>query len=161
MNSSKRHLTGAPLIGRRIGIAAFWCMAVFVTTASARSVILELYGTPESMVDRGNGKAGDDERCKVELRRLHSELLEHAGVLPRSAADQARFQAWLREWDQHFASTRAVCAGLRTTRETLQTLRMKLDAKRRDSAREILPLTERIERALSRAVPPSTPSRKT
>jgi hypothetical protein len=40
-------------------------------------------------------------------------------------------------------------------------LRKKLDAKRRDDARDLLPLTERIERALSRVVLRSTPSRKT
>jgi hypothetical protein len=155
MTSAKRQLSGAPLIGRRIGIAAFWFMAVFVTTASARSVILELYGSPESV------GPGDDGRCKVELRKLHEDLLDRAASPLRSADAESGFQTWLRDWDRRFASTQAVCAGLRSTRETLQTLRKKLDAKRRDDARELLPLTERIERALSRAVPRSTPSRKT
>jgi hypothetical protein len=152
---SRRQLKGAPLIGRRIGVAAFWCMAVFVTTASSRSVIMELYGSPE------RSSAADDARCKGELRTLHSELLLHVGTMPHTEADETQFRAWLREWDVRFAVTRNVCAGLSGTRETLQTLRKKLDAKRRDDARELLPLTERIERALSRAMPRSTPSRKT
>jgi hypothetical protein len=160
MNAEKPRirLTGAPLIGRRIGVAAFWCMAVFVTTASSRSVILELYGSPTISI---TGAKPDDPRCKDELRALHSELLLHAGALPHTEADETQFRAWLRAWDGRFAVTRDVCAGLLGTRETLQTLRKKLDAKRRDDARELLPLTERIERALSRAVTRSTPSRKT
>lgn len=151
--STRRTLTGAPLIGRRIGIAAFWCLAVFVGTASARSVILELYGT--------SVEGADDARCKTELRSLHSELLVRVGSLPHNADDESQFRAWLREWDGRFAVTHDICKGLRGTRETLQSLRKKLDAKRRDDARELLPLTERIERALSRVVPRSTPSRKT
>lgn len=158
MNAAKRQLSGAPLIGRRIGIAAFWCMAVFVTMASTRSVVMELFGSPESFA------GADDARCKSDLRGLHSELLEQVGSLPHSEGDETRFRAWLRKWDGRFAETSAVCGNLRSTRETLQHLRKKLDAKRRDDARELLPLTERIERALSRADArsiPSTPSRKT
>jgi hypothetical protein len=153
--NTRRHLTGAPLIGRRIGIAAFWCIAVFVATASARSVILELFISPKSF------EGADDARCKDELRTLHSELLSHVGAMPHTEDDESQFRAWLREWDGRFAVTHDVCAGLRGTRETLQTLRKKLDAKRRDDARDLLPLTERIERALSRVVLRSTPSRKT
>jgi hypothetical protein len=154
MNAEKtrRQLTGAPLIGRRIGVAAFWFMAVFVTTASTRSVLLELFGSP------GSFEGADDARCKTELRGLHSELLLQVGTMPHTEADETQFRAWLREWDGRFAVTRDVCAGLQGTRETLQTLRKKLDAKRRDDARELLPLTERIERALSRLEPRPTPS---
>jgi hypothetical protein len=142
MTGPRRQLTGAALIGRRIGIAAFWCMAVFVTTASARSVILELYGTPAS--------PGDDARCKAELRGLHSALLDHAGAALRAREERAQAETWLREWDKQFASTREMCAGLRSTRDTLQTLRKKLEAMLRKEARELLPLTERIDRSLSR-----------
>lgn len=128
-------------------------MAVFVSTASARSVILELFGS--------STEGADDARCKTELRSLHSELLVRVGSMPHTAEDETQFRAWLREWDGRFAVTHDVCKGLRGTRETLQSLRKKLDAKRRDDARELLPLTERIERALSRVMPRSTPSRKT
>jgi hypothetical protein len=150
---TRRRLKGAPLIGRRIGIAAFWFMAVFVTTASSRSVILELFFTPDS-----SGAPADDAQCKDQLRTLHTELLLHVGVMPHTEDDEAEFRSWIREWDARFAVTRDVCAGLSGTRETLQTLRKKLDAKRRDDARELLPLTERIERALSRASSRSTTS---
>lgn len=142
MTGPRRQLTGAPLIGRRIGIAAFWCMAVFVTTASSWSVIGELYGTPTG--------PGDDARCKAELRRLHSALLDHAGSALRVRDERAQAEAWLRDWDKQFATTRDKCAGLRSTRDTLQTLRKKLEAMLRDEARELLPLTERIDRSLSR-----------
>ena len=155
MNAPKRKLKGAPLIGRRIGIAAFWCMAVFVSGASTRSVVLELFGSP------GSFDGADDARCKSELRNLHSELLEQVGSLPHSEGDETRFRVWLRKWDGRFAETSDICGNLRSPRETLQDLRKKLDAKRRDDARELLPLTERIERALSRAELLSTPSRKT
>jgi len=157
-DKTRRRLTGAPLIGRRIGVAAFWFMALFVTTASTRSVVLELFGSPETSI---TGAPADDARCKGELRVLHSELLLHVGAMPHTEADETQFRAWLREWDGRFAVTRDVCAGLLGTRETLMTLRKKLDARRRDDARELLPLTERIERALSRVVLRSTPSRKT
>jgi hypothetical protein len=142
MTGPRRQLTGAALIGRRIGIAAFWCMAVFVTTASARSVILDLYGSP-------TGPA-DDARCKAELRRLHSALLDHAGAALRAREERAQAEAWLRDWDKQFATTREMCAGLRSTRDTLQILRKKLEAMLREEARELLPLTDRIDRSLSR-----------
>ena len=142
MTGSRRPLSAAPRIGRRIGISLFWCMAVFVTTASSWSVISELYGSPDG--------TGDEARCKAELRRLHSALLDHASAGLRARDERAQADAWLRAWDKEFATTRDACAGMRSTRDTLQTLRKKLEAMLRDEARELLPLTERIDRSLSR-----------
>ena len=142
MTGPKRLLSGAPRIGRGIGIALFWCMAVFVTTASSWSVISDLYGT-------SSGR-GDDAHCKAELRRLHSALLDHASAGFRARDERAQAETWLREWDKEFTATREMCAGMRSTRDTLQTLRKKLEALLRDQARELLPLTERIDRSLSR-----------
>jgi hypothetical protein len=145
MNGPKRQLSGAALIGRRIGIAVFWCLAVFVSLASARSVVMELYSKPE--------QPRDNARCAAELRSLHSSLLEQASSELRNPGDLARSQRWLRSWDERFATTRGVCAGLWETRATLQTLRKKLEAMLRDYVREQRPLTERIERALSHRAP--------
>jgi hypothetical protein len=150
MNGPKRQLYGAALVGRRLGITIFWCLATFVLVASVRSVIIELYAKPAG--------TGDDLRCAAELRSLHDSLLEQSSAELRRAAgeggggDLARTQRWLRSWDIRFASTRDTCAGLWETRDTLQTLRRKLEAMLRDYAREQRPLTERIERALSRDV---------
>lgn len=147
MNGPKRQLYGAALVGRRLGIAIFWCLATFVLVASVRSVILELYTKPSG--------SGDDMRCAAELRNLHDSLLEKASSELRNGGDLASTQRWLRAWDARFAGTRDMCAGLWETRDTLQTLRRKLEATLRDYAREQRPLTERIERALSRDVPRS------
>jgi hypothetical protein len=147
MNGPKRQLYGAALVGRRLGIAIFWCLATFVLVASVRSVITELYAKPAG--------SGDDLRCTAELRSLHDSLLEQSSAELRAGGDLARTQRWLRSWDTRFAGTRDTCAGLWETRDTLQTLRRKLEAMLRDYAREQRPLTERIERALSRDVPRS------
>jgi hypothetical protein len=148
MNGPKRQLYGAALVGRRLGIAIFWCLATFVLVASVRSVITELYAKPAG--------SGDDLRCAAELRSLHDSLLEQSSAELRrttgGGGDLTSTQHWLRDWDARFAGTRDLCAGLWETRDTLQTLRKKLEAMLRDYAREQRPLTERIERALSRDV---------
>jgi hypothetical protein len=148
MNAPKRQLAGAALVGRRIGIAAFWCLAVFVLVASTRSVLLELYGKPQGV--------GDSVRCSAELRSLHSSLLEQASAELRDTSETdayAHTQRWLRQWDQRFAGTRDMCAGLWEARETLQSLRKRLEVMLRDFAKEQRPLNDRIERGLSRAIP--------
>jgi hypothetical protein len=146
MNAPKRKLTGAALIGRRMGIAVFWCLATFVTVASIRSVVLDLYAKPE--------QAGNNTRCAEELRTLHASLLDKASDELRARPsgdgnDLEHTTKWLESWDKRFVATREDCAGLSVPWKQLQMLREKLGALLRDYVREQRPLTERIERALS------------
>ena len=158
MNGSKRQLAGAPLIGRRIGIALFWCMAAFVVTASTRSVLMELYGTPSN-----TGDPTETAKCAESLQSLHDALLEQASGELVAPADQqnARLRRWLTDWDRKFADTSDGCAALTETRHTLRSLRERVEAMLREYARDEVPLTERIQRALQRYLPRSTSPRKT
>jgi hypothetical protein len=156
MNGPKRQLAGAALIGRRIGIALFWCMAVFVVTASSRSVLMELYGTPTN-----TGDPTETAKCAQSLQSLHDALLDQASGELREPADPARQRRWLTDWDRRFAATSDGCAALTETRHTLHSLRERVEALLREYARDELPLTERIERALQRYLPRSTLPRKT
>jgi hypothetical protein len=153
MNPSQRQLEGAALLGRRIGIGLFWCMAVFVIGMSTYSVMHELFGSPDG--------PGDPIACATSLEALHTSLLEQAGNELRSPRDPSRAHRWLTDWDREFAATSEGCAALTDTRHTLLSLRERVEAMLRDYARDELPLTERIERALQRYVPRSTPPRKT
>jgi hypothetical protein len=141
------------LLGRRIGIGLFWCMAVFVVCMSTYSVIHELYGSQEG--------PGDPLACATDLRSLHASLVEQASAELRLPRDPSRARRWLTDWDRAFAATSESCAALTDTRHTLLSLRERVEAMLRDYARDELPLTERIERALQRYVPRSTPPRKT
>ncbi|MET0390980.1 MAG: hypothetical protein ABW321_33725 [Polyangiales bacterium] len=114
---------------------------------STRSVLMDLYTKPEGV--------GDNARCTSELRSLHASLLDQAGAEVR-AAEHNHSQRWLRAWDARFATTRDACAGMWEARQTLQTLRKKLEVMLREHERDQLPLTERIERALSRYEPTSS-----
>jgi hypothetical protein len=156
MNGPKRQLAGAPLIGRRIGIALFWCMAAFVVTASTRSVLMELYGTPTS-----TGDPAESAKCAESLRSLHESLLDRASDELRAPDDPAELRHWFTDWDRKFAATSDGCAALTETRHTLQSLRERVEALLRGYARDEVPLTERIQRALQRYLPRSTLPRKT
>jgi len=153
---TRANIQGAALIGRRTGIALFWCMAVFVIGASARSVIGELYGSanaPES--------AAVTALCASQLKALHRQLLEQASAELRLPKDRTRAQRWLSDWDRAYAQTRDQCGALNDTRRALLTLREHVEALLRVYARDQQPLTERIERALQRFAPRSTPPRET
>lgn len=153
MNTSQRQLEGAALLGRRIGIALFWALAVFVISMSTISVVSELYGSTEG--------PGDPVACATSLQTLHQSLLEQASSELRLPRDPQRVRRWLTDWDRQLAATSDSCAALPDTRHTLLSLRERVEAMLRDYARDELPLNERIERALQRYVPPSTPPRKT
>jgi hypothetical protein len=146
----ERNIQGAALIGRRIGIALFWFMAVFVIFASARSVISELYFG-------GDRDATPDEmHCAVALNELHNTLLERASQELRLPKDATRTSRWLQQWDQNYAATSGKCGSLSDTRQTLLALRERIEALLHDYAREQRPLSERIRRALQRFAPRST-----
>jgi hypothetical protein len=154
MNSSPRQ--GAALIGRRIGIALFWCMAVFVIGASAHSVVQELFDIPSVPA-----MDADAPRCAASLRALHQTLLDQTSKeigLPR---DNARFHRWLSAWDRRYADTGEFCGSLKDTRQTLRDLRERVEAMLHGYERDEWPLTERIDRALQRLSPRSTPPRET
>jgi hypothetical protein len=153
---TRANIQGAALIGRRTGIALFWCMAVFVIGASAHSVIGELYGSaspPES--------DADTLACAAKLRALHRELLDNASAELRLPKDRARLRRWLTDWDRSYALTHERCGALNDTRRTLLALRERVEAMLQTYARDEQPLTERIERALQRFAPRSTPPRET
>jgi hypothetical protein len=154
---TRANTQGAALIGRRTGITLFWCMAVFVIGASARSVIGELYGSASAPDDEAVTAA-----CAAKLTALHHRLIEQASAELRLPKDPSRSQRWLSAWDRSYVQTRDQCGALNDTRRALLTLREHVEALLRVYARDQQPLTERIERALQRFAPPrSTPPRET
>ena len=143
-------IQGAALIGRRIGIALFWCMAVFVVFASARSVLSQLYEWPAP-----RSLAFDEARCANELGALERSLLEQAGEELRGARDPARMHRWLGEWDRRFSLLRGQCGALEDARATLASLREDIEQMLHTHTRKHLLLIERIDRALERFSPRS------
>src|SRR5262245_53918337 len=111
-------IQGAALIGRRIGIALFWCLAVFVVGASARSVLSQLYAWPSP-----RSLAFDEARCANEIAALEKALLERAGEELRAPRDPQRLHRWLGVWDKRFSALRGQCGELEDARATLASLR--------------------------------------
>jgi hypothetical protein len=144
------------MIGRRIGIALFWCMAVFVIGASARSVVQELFDIPSAPAMDAQAP-----QCAESLRALHQTLLDRASEEIRLPRDNTRLRSWLGAWDRRYAETGALCGSLKDTRRSLLGLRERVEAMLHGYARDEWPLTERIERALQRFSPRSTPPRET
>jgi len=143
MQATRIH--GAALIGRRIGITLFWCMAVFVVTASARSVLSQLYGWPMP-----RSLAFDEARCANEISALEKSLLERAGEELRAPRDPQRLHRWLTIWDRRFAALQGQCGSLEDARESLASLRVDVEEMLHTHIREHLLLIERIDRALQR-----------
>ena len=112
-------IQGAALIGRRIGIALFWCMAVFVVSASARSVLSQLYDWPVPRSLRF-----DEARCANEIAALEHSLLERAGEELRAPRDPARLHRWLGVWDKRFSQLRGHCGSLEDARASLAGFRL-------------------------------------
>jgi hypothetical protein len=138
-------IQGAALIGRRIGIALFWCLAVFVVFASARSVLSQLYGWPSP-----NRLAFDEARCANEIAALEKSLLERAGEELRAPRDPQRLHRWLSVWDRRFGVLEGQCGSLEDARESLASLRSDVEQMLHTHIREHLQLIERIDRALER-----------
>jgi hypothetical protein len=151
MNGTKPQ--GAALIGRRIGIALFWCLAVYVIAASTRSVVIELYGSASARADAT--------ACATTLQALRQSLIEHASDELPLARDDARTRRWLGAWDKTFAASASTCGPLADTRRTLLSLRERVEAMLHDYARDQSPLNESIQRALQRYLPRTTNPRET
>ena len=143
-------IQGAALIGRRIGITLFWCMAVFVVFASARSVLSQLYGWPAPPSLESN-----EARCANEIAALEKQLLDRAGEELRSQRDPARLQRWLGVWDKRFSLLRGQCGALEDARASLASLREDIEQMLHTHNRNHLLLIERIDRALERFSPRS------
>jgi hypothetical protein len=151
MNGTKPQ--GAALLGRRIGIALFWCLAVYVIAASTRSVVSELYGSPS--------QGADAIACASTLRELRESLIQHASAELQLARDDARTRRWFGAWDKTFAASASHCGPLADTRRTLLSLRERVEAMLHDYARDKSPLNESIQRALQRYLPRTTSPRET
>jgi hypothetical protein len=143
---SKTTAKSAAVIGRRVGIAIFWLMAVFVIFASTRSVLAQLYGHETS----AGPVQANERRCADELRALERSLLDHAADELRLPRDRSRVGRWLAEWDRRYAALEGTCGSLTGTRRELFSLREDLEALLHERERRQRPLTERIERALDR-----------
>jgi hypothetical protein len=143
-------IQGAALIGRRIGIGLFWCMAVFVVFASARSVLSQLYAWPAPP-----NLAFNEARCANELAALERSLLDRASEELRAPRDPARMNRWLGVWDKRFGQLYGQCGALEDARATLASLREDIEQMLHTHIRKHLLLIERIDRALERFSPRS------
>ena len=135
--------TSAARIGRRIGIACFWIMAVVVIGMSTRSVVMELFGNG----DEREASPEQVRACAHDLRVLERSLLDHTAAdirWPRHASDT---QAWISKWDGQYASL-GPCGSLDTARLKLFQLRERTVALLHAHLRKNLPLTESIDRVL-------------
>ncbi len=141
----------AAIIGRRVGAAVFWLMAVFVIGASTRSVVSALYGKPEPA--SASASASDELRCAQGLRELSRVLHDQAAAELRLPRDRSRMAHWLAAWDRRYVALEQPCASLSSTRRDLFKLREHIEALLHQHEREGLPLTESIERALDRVSP--------
>jgi hypothetical protein len=140
-----KRIQGAALLGRRIGIALFWCLAVFVVFASFRSVLSQLYGWPAP-----SGLAFNEARCANEIAALEKSLMERAGEELRAPREPQRLGRWLSAWDRRFNGLQGQCGSLEDARASLESLRRDVEQMLHTHIREHLQLIERIDRALER-----------
>jgi len=148
--------SGAARIGRRIGITLFWCLAVFVIGASARSVLAQLYDWPITY-EQARPETEVEALCAKEIPALQKSLLDQAGNSLRAPRDPAGQHRWLVAWDKRFAELRHGCGSLDDARRRLGTLRRNVESLLHDHTRNNLPLIERIDRALPRSSTRSLP----
>ncbi len=141
---ARRILTGAPRIGRRVGITSFWLMAVVVIGTSTRSVVMELYGNG----DEREASSAELVSCAHELRMLERSLLDHAAQDVRWPGHASDTQKWIASWDKQYASL-GPCGSLDTARKTLFRLRERTVALLHAHLRQNLPLTESIDRMIN------------
>jgi hypothetical protein len=158
MSTTQQPARGAARIGRRIGIAVFWLMAVFIVAASSRSVLGEIYGRQ----DAGDATAQQQAACASALRTLETSLRTQAALALRERHDAAHIAQWLSAWDHEYETVDA-CGPLEEARLSLGDLRARMATLLQQHARRSAPLNERIRRALERfdAQQPPRPSEET
>lgn len=146
--SSNRKARGG-LIGRRIALAVYWAVTVWLAVASLVSIIPQVFWPAEA---RGEAPATVSS-CDEALRTLHAELL--TGVSDELAALDAPARpeaaAFLLAWDERYRSLDGPC-GDRRAYPLLNQLRHALGT---DLGRALgaAPLARRVRAALDEDEP--------
>jgi hypothetical protein len=141
--TSSRRLR-APRIGRRVGIAVFWALAVFVVGASAWSIIPSLYFPGVAPLPEPASVA----ECRDELAALEAELSERSAEnLARRAA--SHHDEWLHDWDRRIALLdNEVCGPLKGARNDLSAARAALGEMLQRYANDVAPAQRKVRAAL-------------
>ena len=128
-------------MGRAIGIALFWLLALHVIGTSTYSVVGQLYW-PEAF------DADPLERdCADRLGQLQQELLGASGQWLHGGS-AAELKRWFSAWDTRFARVPTNCGTLERAREDLLALRTDLERMLREYQQTQSPVRDRIKEAL-------------
>jgi hypothetical protein len=133
----------AEKLGRRLGIALFWLMLVYVISMSAVSIIPALYfpaiapTPPETAV----------KLCALRIDELERDLLARTtAVLKRG--DAGGLDRWLATWDKRLAELAGGCGALESARQDLLKLRAGIGSLLSSYRSGPLRIQQRLDRAL-------------
>jgi len=141
---------GTARIGRRVGVALFWVMCVFLIGMSSRSIIPALYFPHSAPVPEGTEVA----KCATELRALERELSTAAAT----AVEQGSVERWIagrKTWDARYLALSGGCGTLESAREDLGVLRSELDALLRAYGDGAQATQDRLRRTLAAFAEPN------
>jgi hypothetical protein len=130
-------------LGRRLGIALFWLLLVYVIGMSAASIIPALY-FPE-IAPRPDAQS--EQVCARGIDALERELLAKiAGTL--TSGDAGGLDRWLADWDKRSAALAGGCGALESARQDLLELRTGIGSLLTKYRSGPLRAQQRLDRAL-------------
>lgn len=136
----------APSLGRRVGIALFWLLALYVIGGAALSILPALYW-PEHAPRPPRSLA-----CARDLDVLERELAAHAAGAFGHARLATR-KAWLSQWDRRYSALGSDCGPLEGARRDLGALRVSLGAWLDEHERGSERIRARFRRAVDAFLP--------
>lgn len=134
---------GAARVGKRLGVALFWLMALHIIGTATVSVVGQLDPAPRPPA------SATEQRCALKLSALHRELTQQGiGGTEDSAQDSSTVQPRLATWDTRWRATEGQCGRLEAVRHHLRAARMELGTWLDDYRNRQQPQLRRIARTL-------------
>ena len=122
-HSDKPSGISAATIGRRVGMAAYWIVLIFVLSAGATSIIPQVFGFRKP----ARKSVIDPQKCLKRTRTLSLELRSKSNdFCARLSTQKAR--AWLERWDEQYRNVIAKCTALDFDQIELKALRDDLES---------------------------------
>ena len=113
----------AAIIGRRIGMLAYWIILIFVLSAGATSIIPQVFGFRKPA-----GKSAiDPQKCVKKTRTLSLELRSKANDFCVRLSTH-KLRRWLERWDERYNNVNANCGAPDPDRVELKALRDGLES---------------------------------
>lgn len=137
----------ASRVGRRIAIALYAALTVYVVGVGFWSVVPQIFWPAEAY-----GVAGAvDPSCPDELEALRSDLLDRAATQTRAPGEEP-VRPFLDPWDERYRALEASCGAV-PSYALLARLRYRVEEHLLRYEAEVAPLDEDTRRALDGARP--------